>query len=31
MRVLIEADVTWQLDFGPYAYAHWTVDSLEYD
>jgi hypothetical protein len=30
MRVPFEADVTWQLDSGPYTYAHWTVDSLEY-
>jgi hypothetical protein len=31
LRVPFEADVTWQLDAGPYTYAHWTVDSLEYD
>jgi uncharacterized protein DUF6544 len=31
MRVPFEADVEWQLDSGPYTYAHWTVDSLEYD
>ena len=31
MRVPFEADVTWELDSGPYTYAHWTVDSLEYD
>jgi hypothetical protein len=31
MLVPFEADVTWQLDSGPYTYAHWTVDSLEYE
>jgi hypothetical protein len=31
MRVPFEADVTWLLDSGPYTYAHWAVDSLEYD
>ncbi len=31
MLVPFEAEVTWQLDSGPYTYAHWTVDSLEYD
>jgi hypothetical protein len=31
LRVPFEADVTWQLEAGPYTYAHWTVDSIEYD
>ena len=31
MLVPFEADVTWQLDSGPYTYAHWTVDTLAYD
>jgi hypothetical protein len=31
LRVPFEADVTWQLEAGPYTYAHWTVDSMEYD
>jgi uncharacterized protein DUF6544 len=31
MQVPFEADVTWQLDSGPYTYAHWTVDVLEYE
>lgn len=31
MLVPFEADVTWDLDSGPYTYAHWTVDSLKYD
>jgi uncharacterized protein DUF6544 len=31
MRVPFEADVTWELDSGPYTYAHWTVETLEYD
>lgn len=31
MLVPFEADVTWELDSGPYTYAHWTVDSLKYD
>jgi hypothetical protein len=31
MQVPFEADVTWQLDSGPYTYAHWTIDALEYD
>jgi hypothetical protein len=31
MRVPFEAEVTWQLDAGPYTYAHWLVDSMEYD
>jgi hypothetical protein len=31
MRVPFEAIVTWQLESGPYTYAHWLVDSMEYD
>jgi hypothetical protein len=31
MRVPFEAEVTWQLESGPYTYAHWLVDSMEYD
>jgi hypothetical protein len=31
LRVPFEADVTWQLEAGPYTYAHWTVDSMQYD
>lgn len=30
MRVPFEAEVTWQLDSGPFTYAHWLVDSMEY-
>jgi hypothetical protein len=31
MRVPFEAEVTWQLESGPFTYAHWLVDSMEYD
>ena len=31
MRVPFEADVTWQLASGPFTYAHWLVDAMEYD
>lgn len=31
MRVPFEAEVTWQLDAGPYTYAHWLIDSMEFD
>ena len=31
MRVPFEADVTWQLASGPFTYARWRVDSMEYD
>jgi hypothetical protein len=31
MRVPFEAEVTWQLESGPCTYAHWLVDSMEYD
>jgi hypothetical protein len=31
MRVPFEADVSWQLETGPFTYAHWLVDSMDYD
>ncbi len=31
MWVPFEAEVSWQLEAGPYSYAHWLVDSLHYD
>jgi hypothetical protein len=31
MRVPFEVEVTWQLDAGPYTYAHWLIESFEYD
>ncbi|HPH68249.1 MAG TPA: hypothetical protein PLF40_20970 [Kofleriaceae bacterium] len=31
MRVPFEVDVTWQLDSGPYTYAHWQIKSIAYD
>jgi hypothetical protein len=31
MLVPFEADVTWQLESGPYTYACWLVDSMDYD
>jgi hypothetical protein len=31
MRVPFEAEVSWQLATGPYTYAHWLVDSMDYD
>ncbi len=31
MLVPFEAEVTWQLEGGPYSYAHWFVDSMAYD
>ncbi len=31
MRVPFEAEVTWQLESGPFTYAHWLIDSFEYD
>jgi len=31
MRVPFEAEVYWELDSGPFTYAHWRVDSIEYD
>jgi uncharacterized protein DUF6544 len=31
MRVPFEARVTWQLDSGPFTYAHWLVEAMDYD
>jgi hypothetical protein len=31
MRVPFEAEVSWQLASGPYSYAHWRIDSMNYD
>jgi len=31
MRVPFEAEVTWQLESGPFTYAHWRIDSMAYD
>ena len=31
MLVPFEADVTWQLESGPYTYAHWCIEAMEYD
>lgn len=31
LRVPFEAEVSWQLETGPYSYAHWKVDAIEYD
>jgi hypothetical protein len=31
MRVPFEAEVSWQLATGPYTYAHWFVESMDYD
>jgi hypothetical protein len=31
MRVPFEAEVSWQLETGPFVYAHWQVDSMEHD
>jgi hypothetical protein len=31
MRVPFEAEVAWQLETGPFTYAHWLVDSMDYD
>lgn len=31
MRVPFEAEVSWQLKTGTYTYAHWFIDSMEYD
>jgi hypothetical protein len=30
MRVPFEAQVTWQLAEGPFTYAHWRIESIEY-
>lgn len=31
MRVPFEAQVSWQLETGPFTYAHWFVHSMHYD
>lgn len=31
MRVPFEAEVSWQLETGPFVYAHWRVESMEHD
>jgi uncharacterized protein DUF6544 len=31
MLVPFEAEVSWQLQTGPYTYAHWLVDSMAFD
>ncbi len=31
MLVPFEAEVTWQLEAGPYTYAHWLVDTMAFD
>ena len=31
MRVPFEAMVTWQLESGPFTYAHWLVEAMDYD
>jgi hypothetical protein len=31
MRVPFEAMVTWQLETGPFTYAHWLVQAVDYD
>lgn len=31
MRVPFEAKVTWELESGAFTYAHWLIDSMEYD
>ncbi len=31
MRVPFEAEVAWQLETGPFTYAHWLVDAMDYD
>lgn len=31
MRVPFEAKVTWHLKSGPFTYAHWLVEAVEYD
>lgn len=31
MRVPFEAEVTWQFETGPFTYAHWLIDCMEYD
>jgi hypothetical protein len=31
LKVPFEAEVTWHLPEGPFTYAHWAIDCLEYD
>ncbi len=31
MRVPFEAKVSWQLDAGPFTYAHWLVEDMDFD
>ena len=31
MRVPFEAEVAWQLASGPFTYAHWLIDAMDYD
>ncbi len=31
MRVPFEAKVSWRLDAGPFTYAHWLVEDMEFD
>ncbi|HYP99106.1 MAG TPA: DUF6544 family protein [Polyangiaceae bacterium] len=31
MHVPFEASVTWQLESGPFTYAHWLVEAMDYD
>jgi len=31
MRVPFEAEVTWQFEAGPFTYAHWLIETMEYD
>jgi hypothetical protein len=31
MMVPFEVEVAWQLESGPFTYAHWKIDSLEYE
>jgi hypothetical protein len=31
LRVPFEAQVTWQLASGPFTYAHWKIDSMQFD
>ena len=30
MQVPFEAEVAWQLEAGPFTYAHWLVDAMDY-
>jgi hypothetical protein len=31
MLVPFEVEVSWQLESGPFTYAHWMIESMEYD